>query len=184
MKARGQEGYVTYAFAGTIDESTAPAIHVGDPFSGRFTYSRFQIDRSPLDPTRGVYEEIGLVSGGVVGMDVTVGPYFTRAHVVSTWWVVNSEADSFLFTAWGGSLIRRSLGASIFLEDPTGVVFTSDQIPDALELSSFAVRRFTGRSYSGEITSLRRVPEPTSFALAISALVVLVTRAVTRRTFD
>jgi hypothetical protein len=185
VHAKAYAQYVTYAFAGTIDESDSPLVHVGDPFSGRFTYGLIHPDLSPRDPAFGQYQALAFASGGIVGMVYVAGSVSVDATGFSIWNVVNAATDRFSFSSIASLRKPNAARGLVRFEDPTGLVFSSDQVPLTLDLADFAMRRFsgggqpTGGSFSGEIDSLRLVPEPASFGLT---LVLLTAVAVARRT--
>lgn len=185
VHAKAYAQYVTYAFAGTIDQSDSPLVNVGDPFSGRFAYGLIYPDLSPHDPDFGQYQALAFASRGIVGMVYVAGSVSVDATGFAIWNVVNAATDRFSFFSIASLRNPNAARGSVHFEDPTGLVFSSDQVPLTLDLADFAVRRFSGKgqpaggTFSGEIDSLRLVPEPTSFGLT---LVLLTAVAVTRRT--
>jgi hypothetical protein len=183
---------VTFQFSGVIEHSNSSIVHVGDPFSGTFTYDLDAPNQAPLlpfpvtpNPPIGIYD-FTLPGDSPVGMTFTLGPlsYSTRTSLDVT--VTHDDAllgDSLEVESDGevGPFVPPHVSGDILLTDLSRTALSSLQPPSTLDLGAFADSRdFSGNdgtrggSFDGTILSLSSAPEPGSAALSlIGASIVL-----------
>ncbi len=132
-------------------------IAIGDSFTYVFVYDSTAIDTNPL-PTVGDYPD------AILGGEVRVGA--TMAATMGGWMLIgNSSTDSQTTEV----MIDDQVLVETLLFDPTGLVLSSDELPEFLELESFPpglLRRFGIGDHNGtnlwlgEIMSLQYAVVP------------------------
>ena len=180
---------VHYEFEGVVTTLTGTtglfgASQVGDPFSGHFSYEigPSNPDQLPADPELGFYNAINFVvdnapfSLTLHGIGITHKPGLPTLAPLPP----DPGTDSFVLVAF----TPDNIPVRLRLKSPFDQVFTDDSLPHDLVLSSFTdTRSLDGLRAAGifpvpslidigELTSLTRVPEPsTMLALAVLMLV-------------
>ncbi len=183
---------VTFEFEGIIDfyrvitaDPFEGKISVGSPFRGRYTFETTTTNEGTSesgiyvhrDSQFGIDVQIGELSGNSL---TALLPLHYRI-ILNDGHVQDIQSQSMIFGGVNAYL------AQIFLKDPTSTALSSVELsltpPD---LSDYQIHTFflgigpptnaTDIMYSGQITSIRQVPEPSSLSLiAVAALVLLVT---------
>lgn len=183
---------VTFEFEGIIDfyrvitaDPFGGRISVGTPFSGRYTFETTTTNDGTSE--YGVYVH----HDSQFGIDVHVGEFSGSSltallplHyriILNDGHVQDIQSQSMVFGGVNAYLTQ------IFLKDPTSTALPSVELSSTPpDLSDYQIHTFflgigppTNAAdvvYSGPITSIRQVPEPSSLSLiAVAALVLLVT---------
>jgi len=177
--------------AGTISVSTVAALPVGTPWSFQLVYDTAAPDGS-ADPTFGQFGnastppaltsfhyqagsyEVALDNAADFALGSGIDITFTVVHAID----ININADD-LFPPLAGGAVRFHADFNDFSSRP---IFVSDGLPTnpALGPDSFDLITVSLLPPSGEVSgsiltsfSVRAVPEPSSFALAIVGIVPL-----------
>lgn len=195
--ARGAE--VTFAFEGevvTVGDLLIPAgFAVGEPIEGWYAFDSELPDFEPSDPTAGRYAplagmffSIGLTGDpylGVIGSgtsDIVVYDDVPDSPILDRYIVTLRDPD--------GDPVEGMAPSSFALQltDPTATAFASDALPlDPPPLSDFTVENTntsfitlnfgiapgTAAQVRGRVTSLTRMPEPTTASAGLAAAGVL-----------
>ena len=134
-------------------------------------------DASPGNPSFGLYPEAGTWTGDIIGGDQDGSSFRFLELIVN---IFNADDPSF-------DSMNMNFGASnVLLSDVTGTAFASDQLPSILNVESFSSvsllissQDILGNQAGARdqtslyvVTSITTVPEPTSFLLLISTLVL------------
>lgn len=140
---------ITFNFTGTVTQVNfdpsdpfSGSIVFGTPITGAYTFDSASMDSAPADPSTGSYQAFGTLFGATAAMG---GNTFSTTGFLGIN-VFNSNPDQYgvLACAGGpGSCFSGDLTISLFLQDASGGVFSSDALPlNPPALSSFQARDF------------------------------------------
>jgi hypothetical protein len=177
-------GPITFQFTGTVTQVPVDEVFgnfaAGQNISGNYTFESRSIDADPSDPAIGSYQA---PSGDPYSFNVTVGSHSFSANFSLGVGVFNAAVDQY-------TVLAEDSGAgetfSIFLQDPSGTVFSNDSLPlSAPPLNAFSpslvafqmdVNTVDGEvQVDGTIDSLSSpaIPEPSTFTLLAAGCAVL-----------
>jgi hypothetical protein len=200
------QGLVEYRFTGVVTDNTGGlgifgfpgTVQIGDDFSGRFSYltGPGNADQDPGDATIGIYD---VADFAIDQAFVSIVPFVigvTHRPGLPTLPPTPPDVGADVFTVAGLFSIGPDLETrpvSLLLQGPYQSVFTDDSLPADLSLSDFTNSQIVrsirvlgigpdGMSQidEGQLTSLVKIPEPSSLSLALLATISL---GLTRKRF-
>ena len=177
-------GPITFQFTGTVTQVPVDEvfgdIDFGQNISGSYTFESTSIDGDSGDPATGSYRA---PSGDPYSFNVTVGGHSFSTNFLLGIGVFNAAVDQYTVLAEDSGAAETF---SIFLQNPTGTVFSNDSLPlSAPPLKAFSpslvafqmdVNTVDGEvQVDGTIDSLSSaaVPEPSTFTLLAAGCAVL-----------
>jgi hypothetical protein len=170
---------LTFQFSGRVTDVSDDvfSIAIGDAFQGTFTFDASAVDLDPDDPTTGIYQFTA-----PFGMDVVADGHDFNASGLLTIGILDGSVDLYAVSAVSDS---GDLDMQLSLQDSSGSVFSSDQLPSIPpSLGSFDARDFHlidqlagGQvQFDGHIASLTdpvaATPEPSNYVLVLAGLIV------------
>lgn len=163
----------TYSFSGIINDTTNPAVPIGTPFSGTFTYDN-SAAFSGGNSSIAVY----------FSSDIEVNSTFTQFPEAFGWEEVAHDTSSCSYLIPGGGLadalsIDSGDHLITFCDSHRTVFASSLGLPPTIDLSEFEYIRLTYRdstlgTYVSGVPQVRSAPEPATVFLVGTALLLSV----------
>jgi hypothetical protein len=193
----GAQGLVQFEFAGTVTDTSGNlgifgpfgTVQLNDVFTGRFSYlaGPGNPDQEPGDPNLGVYQLVDFELDQAV---VPITPFaigVTHQPWLPTLPPLPADLGTDGFAVAGTFMAGQDPKVvTLRLEAPYEAVLNDDSLPTSLTLSDFTDSRVvrsirvlglppSGMSQidEGQLTSLVQIPEPSSAALLLFALVAV-----------
>lgn len=167
---------ISYQFSGVVTQVPIDEVFgdvgFGDSFEGSFNFDTSAVDLVPSDPSTGSFSWTA-----PFGMTITVDGHQFDASDDLNIGVVDSFVDQYTVLAED-----ESLTIELFLEDPSGTAFSSDQLPAVFPpLSAFTRRDFhldasldAGEvQVDGQLSALTSTPEPSTPVAVTAGFIIL-----------
>jgi hypothetical protein len=190
------QGLVEYEFAGVVTDDTGKlgvfgpplSVHVGQPFTGRFSYmiGPGNPDQLPADAELGTYNVVDFQLDQAVVPITPLAVIITHRAGLPTLDPLPPDLGLDRFSVVGTFPFDDGFKVvSLSLSGPYESVFTDDSLPLSITLGDFPDAKIVqairvvglapdGQSQidAGQLSSLVRIPEPSSLLLAIGCLAI------------